>query len=244
MLVSTDTRVTRAFCSQLVWTDVDQRAIERSAGDAWTKVSEGGWGARPFVRRMNARRSRVSSSAARPSRRTRPSCTSSAPGRTSSRWRRSSPRCERAPRVPPGASSTRASTTTRSCPTRSSRTSTSRRPTASSASARAATASRPAKVLIAFEQVLVEEQPVARRGRRRRQLDARLRARRRQAAGSRSPTSRRGCARATGRCPRRSTASSPTGSRTCCFTHSPEARGEPRRRGDRRRRASTTSATR
>ena len=51
---------------------------------------------------------------------------------------------------------------------------------------------------------------------RRHQLDARRRAGRRPGGASRSPTSRRGCARSTARCPRSSTACSPTTRARCC----------------------------
>ena len=77
---------------------------------------------------------------------------------------------------------------------------------------------------------------------RRHELDARRRARRRQAAGCRSRTSRRACARSTCACPRRSTASSPTASRACsCARRRPRSRtsraeGITRGRARRRRR--------
>ena len=97
---------------------------------------------------------------------------------------------------------------------RSSTTSASRSPTASSASAPARTASRPASRSIAFERVLLEEPPDARRRQRRRQRDARLLAGGRQARHPRRPRRVRPALAATGPCRRSITASSPTGSRT------------------------------
>ena len=80
-----------------------------------------------------------------------------------------------------------------------------------------------------------------RRGRRR-QLDAGRRAGRRQAAASRWPTSRPGCAASTGRCRRRSTASSPIGSRRSCSRRPSDGAANLRREGVPRR-ASSSSAT-
>ena len=73
--------------------------------------------------------------------------------------------------------------------------------------------------------------------RRRRELDARARRSPRRSSACRSSTSRRACGPATGRCPRRSTASSATACRTCCCATS-------RRRASRRSppRASTPLA--
>ena len=85
-------------------------------------------------------------------------------------------------------------------------------------------AAQTARVMVAFE-------PVRRRDRRRTRvvvvgdvnstLACALVGR--QGRRSASPTSRPACAAATGRCPRRSTASSPTASATCCFAPSPDA---------------------
>ena len=72
------------------------------------------------------------------------------------------------------------------------------------------------RVMVAFEPLV--RASVARRGRRRRrrELHGRVRARRRRSRVPRRPRRRRACAAATGRCPRRSTASSPTASATSC----------------------------
>ena len=83
----------------------------------------------------------------------------------------------------------------------SSGTSASRSPTSTSRSARARTRSRPPGCSCAFERYLLEQRHRRRRGRRRRQLDPGLRAGRREAATSRSPTSRPGCAASTGAMP-------------------------------------------
>ena len=98
---------------------------------------------------------------------------------------------------------------------------TSRAATSSWASARARHGEQTAKVLLGVREGAARGRARGRRRRRRRELHARLRAGGLQARASRSPTSRRACARSTGACPRRSTASSPTACRTCS---SPTAR--------------------
>ena len=86
-------------------------------------------------------------------------------------------------------------------------------------------ATQTARVMERIEPVLEAERPELIDRARGRQLDPGRRPRRRQARGSRSPTSRPGCAASTARCRRRSTASWPTSSRSYLFMHS--------RRGDR-----------
>ena len=74
-----------------------------------------------------------------------------------------------------------------------------------------------------LEPVLLRGAPRPRRGRRRRELHARRRALRGEAAASRWRTSRPACAAATATCPRSSTGCSPTSSPTCCSRPSASA---------------------
>ena len=91
-------------------------------------------------------------------------------------------------------------------------------------------ASQTARVMTAFEEWLDEQCRRPGRDGRRRQLDARVHAGRREAVRYPSPTSRRGCVRSTARCRRRSTASSSTRSPRGCSRRRPTRR-EPARRG-------------
>ena len=71
-------------------------------------------------------------------------------------------------------------------------------------------AEQTARVMVAFEALLGDAARRRRRRGRRRELHARVLDRRREGRAFSSRTSRPGCAAATGRCPRRSTGSSPT----------------------------------
>ena len=84
-------------------------------------------------------------------------------------------------------------------------------------------AAQTARVMTAFDDVARRQRRRPGRRRRRRQLDARAARWSPPSAASRSPTSKPGCAPSTGRCPRRSTGSSSTPSRTWLFTPSADA---------------------
>ena len=73
-----------------------------------------------------------------------------------------------------------------------------------------------ARMLAALGPLLADGAPRRRPRLRRHELDAGRRRWPRRRRASRSPTSRRACARSTARCPRSSTACSPTTSPTCC----------------------------
>ena len=152
---------------------------------------------------------------------------SSGTGRSSSRRRRSRACC--APSTT-SCSSTPASTTTTSCRRSSSTELGIPRPERELGIHGGTNTEQTARMLAALGPLRRRGAPRRRPRLRRHELDARRRRSPRRRRGSRSPTSRRACAPSTARCPRSSTACSPTTSPTCCCAR-------------RRRRSPTSSAS-
>ena len=99
------------------------------------------------------------------------------------------------------------------------------------------------RVMIEYEKVCLASRPGLDRRRRRRELDARLRARRREAADSRSRISRRGCAAATARMPEEINRLATDAICDLLWTPSRGRRRASRARGRCRRTRSSASAT-